>query len=274
MRTFSSRRTKAVVSSLIVAGFFSVFIYSFELMQKNAVNLSGWILLALALVLTLFNGRKKLTYPPLIKSSIWLQFHVYIGWLALLIFFFHTQWQIPNGPLESVLYIIFMLLALSGVLGVFVTRILPKQLASRGSEVIYERIPMFVRQLREQAEQLVLESVGYNNSTILSEFYRQSLESYLSGPSGLTAKIIRRDQEYLQLQSELKALHRYLTEEECDIADQLSAIVETKDDLDFHYVRQGVLKYWLFVHIPLTYSMLLFALVHLVLVQAFSIGLS
>ena len=274
MRTFSSRRTKAVVSSLIVAGFFSVFIYSFELMQKNAVNLSGWILLALALVLTLFNARKKLTYPPLIKSSIWLQFHVYIGWLALLIFFFHTQWQIPNGPLESVLYIIFMLLALSGVLGVFVTRILPKQLASRGSEVIYERIPMFVRQLREQAEQLVLESVGYNNSTILSEFYRQSLESYLSGSSGLTAKIIRRDQEYLQLQSELKALHRYLTEEECDIADQLSAIVETKDDLDFHYVRQGVLKYWLFVHIPLTYSMLLFALVHLVLVQAFSIGLS
>ena len=45
---------------------------------------------------------------------------------------------------------------------------------------------------------------------------------------------------------------------------------ETKDQLDFHQAMQGLLKGWLFVHIPLTYALLLFALVHLVLVYAFS----
>ena len=36
---------------------------------------------------------------------------------------------------------------------------------------------------------------------------------------------------------------------------------------------QGVLKCWLFIHVPLIYSLLLAAVVHLVVVYAFSGGL-
>lgn len=274
MRTFRSRRVIAILVSFLLASAFWIFIESFEVMQNNSAFLSGWILLVLALVLTFLNARKKLTYPPLLKSSTWLQFHIYIGWLALFVFLVHTGWELPNGQFESILYWVFLLLALSGILGVFLTRTLPKQLASRGSEVIYERIPMFVRQLREQAESLVLESVSDNNSGVLSQFYQQRLGSYFSGPIGLSGKILGKDRPLTDIQNELKALFRYLTDEEKEIAERLAIIIETKSDLDFHYVRQGILKYWLFVHIPLTYSMLVFALVHLMLVQVFSRGLS
>lgn len=274
MNTFRVRRVKAIVASLVAAGAFGFYVYSFELMQNNGAFLSGWVLLILVLALTFFNARKKLTYPPLVKASTWLQLHVYIGWFSLLVFLLHTQWRLPNGQFESVLYVIFMLLALSGVVGVLLTRIIPKQLAHRGSEVIYERIPMFVRQLREQAEVLIIESVGFNNALTLADFYQKNLESYFSKPSSLFDKVTRRNRRFSVLDDELKTLHRYLSEDERRVADQLSVLMETKDNLDFHYSRQGVLKYWLFFHIPLTYSMLLFTMIHLVLAHAFARGFS
>lgn len=274
MRTFRSRRVKAILACFLVVCASWVFIESFEVMQNNAASLSGWVLLVLVLVLTLLNARKKLTYPPLLKSSTWLQVHIYIGWLGLFVFLIHTSWKLPNGQFETIFYVIFLLLAFSGILGVVLTRVLPKQLASRGSEVIYERIPKFVRQLREQAESLVLESVSRKNSAVLSQFYQQRLGGYFSGPIGLSGKILGKDRPLMDLQNELKALYRYLTDDEKEVAERLGIIIETKSDLDFHYVRQGILKYWLFVHIPLTYSMLVFTLVHLMLVQVFSRGLS
>jgi hypothetical protein len=42
-----------------------------------------------------------------------------------------------------------------------------------------------------------------------------------------------------------------------------------KDDLDFHAARQGLLKAWLFAHIGLTYSLVLLALLHAVVVHVY-----
>ena len=49
--------------------------------------------------------------------------------------------------------------------------------------------------------------------------------------------------------------------------------MKKKNELDYQYALQGVLKGWLFIHIPLTYGMLLLAITHLVLAYAFSGGL-
>ena len=38
--------------------------------------------------------------------------------------------------------------------------------------------------------------------------------------------------------------------------------VQRKDDLDYQYALQGALKLWLFVHIPLTYGLLVLAIFH------------
>ncbi len=52
------------------------------------------------------------------------------------------------------------------------------------------------------------------------------------------------------------------TPDERGILAQIVERIRAKDDLDFQQARQGVLKGWLFVHIPLTYSMLLAGMVH------------
>jgi peptidoglycan biosynthesis protein MviN/MurJ (putative lipid II flippase) len=53
---------------------------------------------------------------------------------------------------------------------------------------------------------------------------------------------------------------------------ELAALVREKDTLDLHRAMQLLLKGWLFVHIPLTYGMLVFASLHVVVVYAFSGG--
>ena len=71
---------------------------------------------------------------------------------------------------------------------------------------------------------------------------------------------------------QLEDLRRYLNEPERLKLEQLSQLVRQKDGLDYHYALQTALKLWLFVHLPLTYSLMIFSLVHIVLVFAFSGG--
>jgi hypothetical protein len=72
--------------------------------------------------------------------------------------------------------------------------------------------------------------------------------------------------------SELEDLRRYLNEQERPTLEQLAQIVRQKDGLDYHHALQTALKLWLFVHLPLTYSLMIFSLLHIVLVFAFSGG--
>ena len=51
---------------------------------------------------------------------------------------------------------------------------------------------------------------------------------------------------------------------------ELDSLIKLKFDLDYRYALQSVLRLWLFIHIPLTYGLILFTLVHIILVTAFS----
>ncbi len=65
---------------------------------------------------------------------------------------------------------------------------------------------------------------------------------------------------------------RFANEAERGKIAKLSALVRQKDGLDYHRALQLALRLWLFVHIPLTYGLLVFTALHLVLVFGFSGG--
>ena len=68
-------------------------------------------------------------------------------------------------------------------------------------------------------------------------------------------------------------MDRYLNEKERVHAEKLRLLIEQKDELDYHYALQATLKGWLFIHVPLTYGMLVLITIHLVVVYAFSGGI-
>jgi hypothetical protein len=234
--------------------------------------ISGWALFGLMLLLTAYNARKKLPFLPLLSSRTWLEFHVYAGLLTALVFGVHIRGHVPTGPFEIVLATLFVLVTASGIVGLFLSRALPARLTTAGGEVPFERIPSIRHSLKVQAEALALQSAAESRSTILADFYRRRLKEFFEEPRNFWPHVFEVRRPLNRLLQEIGDLNRYLNDKDRAALDQLAALVRQKNGLDYHRALQLVLKGWLFVHIPVTYSLLLVSLAHIVLVYAFSGG--
>ncbi len=233
---------------------------------------SGWVLFAVMLFLTAYNGRKKLPFLPLGTSEDWLQFHIYAGWLTVVLFLVHTSWRIPSGWFQGTLAWLYLLVTGSGVAGLFLTRSVPKRLTTRGGEVLFERIPTIRQGLQDQAEALALKSVSDARSATIANFYITRLKDFFDRPRHLSLHLFEIRRPVNNLLNQISDLNRYLDAKERETLEKIAALVRQKDGLDYHYALQLSVKGWLFVHIPLTYGLLVFSLVHVILVYAFSGG--
>ncbi|MGA8277965.1 MAG: hypothetical protein WB784_07195 [Rhodanobacteraceae bacterium] len=274
MTRLRQRRWRAMLLTLLAAALLALWLGSRSLALRDIAFVSGWLLLALVAALALFNRRKKLPYPPLLRASTWLQWHVYLGLLALFLFLIHLGWRWPQSTSGFLLAGMFVLVALSGLVGIALSRFAPASLTVRGEEVIFERIPMFYRQLNEEAEALMVEAARESHATTLPEFYQRSASAFLAKPQGAISHLLQSSRRCHRLRAELRSLDRYLDARERGLAQQLDEIIATKDTLDYHRALQGALKLWLFVHIPATCALLVLVLVHVLLVHAFARGLS
>ena len=232
--------------------------------------LTGWALFATMILLTVYNARKKLPFLPLGSSEGWLQIHIYAGFFTVVLFLIHLNFRPPSGWLEGTLAALYVLVTGSGVAGMILSRVLPRRLATRGGEVLYEQIPALRHALRTQAEALVLGPQA--KSPVLAEFYLRTLAQFFSGPKNFWPHLRESRLPLHVVTVELEDLRRYLNEPERAVLQQVAQLVRQKDGLDYHHALQTTLKLWLFVHLPLTYSLMIFSLLHLVVVFAFSGG--
>jgi hypothetical protein len=223
---------------------------------------TGALLLFLVLTLALFNARKKLPFIPLMKASTWLQIHIYAGWFSVFVFLLHIRFRIPSGAFEITLALVFCVVFLSGLFGLFISRDFPPRLARSGEALIYERIPALRLRIQHEVEDLIRQAESETESSTLGNFYVRYLrEFFVRRPSALSA-LGRSERKRHTLLAEADALDRYLNEREKAIAAEIRDWIETKQNLDFQYSAQRLLKLWLFVHIPFTYSLILLGLVH------------
>lgn len=234
--------------------------------------ISGWALLIAIVFLAVYNVRKKLPFLPLGSSETWLQCHVYVGYFTFALFLVHLEYRFPTGWFEIVFSIIFGVVMLSGVGGLFLSRQIPRRLTTLGGEVIFERVPTYRRMILERAEEIALKSTAETQSPTLLEFYTKNLRGFLEARPVFWRNTFGNSRGLFRKLEQVDDLKRYTNEREREILSQLAELLREKRRLDFHYALQGWLKAWLFVHIPFTYSLLLFTLVHLILIFGFSAG--
>jgi hypothetical protein len=271
-RHLALRRT-FFIAGLIAASIAAVWQYErLRPTHPYLVYLTGWILFGLILALTAYNVRKKLPFLPLFSSRTWFQIHVYTGLFTGLAFVLHLQWRLPSGWFEGVLAGLFVGVTLSGIAGWWLSNVLPKRLTTAGGEVLYERIPLIRRELRLQAEALALKAIPEAKATTLADFYARELSGYFAAPHNFWANIFGSRRSVNFLLGSLSETKRYFTAVEQANADQLAGLIREKDALDFQRTAQLIMKGWLFIHIPLTYGLIVFSGVHVVLVYAFSGG--
>jgi len=230
---------------------------------------SGWILAAAVLLLLLFGVRKKLPILPLGRVSSWMQWHIYIGLFSVFVFWLHARSWLSGGVFEGVLMAIFLLVALSGVVGLLLSRIIPGRLTRRGEALLFERLDGFRTQLARDAEDLLQQAQAEHGSRALQQFYLQWLRPFFAAPQNYWAHIFESRVAAHRLESRFTALQRYLNDDERAIVAKLMLLVEQKHDIDYHYAKQSLLKHWLFVHIPLSVALLALVPAHIVIVYAF-----
>lgn len=237
---------------------------------RPAAIYTGVALLLVCLALTLFNGRKKLPFLPLGSAKAWLRFHVATGWFSVFLFGCHLHWAWPRGAFNSVLAVVFLVVALSGVAGLWLSRHLPPRLARSGEPLTYERIPRLREELREEIRRLCLtETVSAGDSSTFGDFYAGRLHSSLHRPTPWLLALRTEDAAHRALVADLSALRRYMNDSERARADQLDALLDAKRNLDLQASAQRLLKLWLFIHIPFTYSLLLLVAAHVLIVLAY-----
>ena len=267
------RRWRNISIVAAISVLFLVIYWAYSLTMVHTNFRSGWALLILMFVLALYNMRKKLSFLPIGRSAVWLQFHLYIGVLTVVLFALHVGFRMPNGALEIAVALLFVFVAGSGLVGIFLSRTFARRLSVRGEEVIYERIPGMLKQIREEVEQLVFASVSETNSSSISDFYVKRLNSFFAKPRNFWWHLVESKRPRHRLLAGISDIERYLDAAERDTMKEVSNYIRIKDDLDYHYALQSVLKRWLFVHIPLTYCLILLSVMHGTLAYAFFGGL-
>jgi len=180
--TFAGRRRRNIAIALLAALALAFWLRSYASMLHHPQWLSGWLLVGVIAFLTFYNVRKKLSMVPIGSSAGWLQFHLYGGLLSACLFGEHLGWSLPNGGLDWVLMLLFIGVIISGFAGIYLSRRLPKDLTRRGEEVIFERIPLFRAELRQQAEAIVLQAAADTGSSTLADYYTSRLAMFFDGP--------------------------------------------------------------------------------------------
>ncbi len=269
-------RSVRIGLSLAVAGFalFWLLNRGWDVALRDAQFFNGWVLTGAIFGLMLLTLRKRVVILPLGRVRGWMALHYYLGFACVGVFFIHAGTSLPDSPIEWVLWTLFVFIAVSGLFGALLAKLVPLRLEEHGERIIFERIPVFRRKLAEEAEVIALDSVRDGNTVSIAELHAERLAAYFARPRHIAAHLMSSNLPVSRIMGELASIERYLDEAGKERLARLRELVLAKDNLDFQYANGGLLKLWLFVHVPASWAMLLVMLAHIVIAYAYSAGVA
>ena len=270
--TFVSRHWVAIAAWSVLILLLACLYTASVVSPYRTTFLSGWLLFVFFLVLIMYNLRNRPPFFRLGASIDWFQLHVSAGLLTLVLFVLHIGLRVPNGLLEVTLTLLYAACAVSGIVGLILLYVLSRRLAMGGEAVSFERIPIMRERLREKIEDVVERTVSEDHSTVFADFHERQLASFLDGPRNHWSHLFGAVSSGRALLTDLGALDRDLGEKERERAEELRVLIHVKDDLDYQQTLQGTLKYWLFIHVPVAYSLLILSFVHAIVISVYTTG--
>lgn len=230
------------------------------------MSLIGWLLgiaAALALVaVMLYSARRSMPanrkFGPTRK---YLQLHLWGGLAFLILFLLHTGFRLPNGLLAFALWSTSMWVVITGAIGVLLQKMVPKILEPTSSfEVHLQRIPDFVKQLRERAE-----ATAAAADPRVRTWYEQRMAPAMAAPQ-MTATVLRNPRRG---SGDVDILRRTLAPEGLTSLETLRELHATKHEMDVHYTLQRILRGWLYLHLPVAIALLVLVVAHVFFVIYF-----
>lgn len=239
-----------LLAAAAAAAAFGANVYFAEIHPGNRWSLGYGIAAAALLLLAAAYGARRRSMRLASRfraggAAGWLELHVWGGTLFLLLMLMHSGFRLPSGAITGWLWGLGWWTVLSGVGGRMLQRWIPHVLASGlTTEVLFERIPDLVEEIRERAAKL---AAGSHEAVAT---LHRDLAPELAAPRrrwlffvDITAGRERRGRQF-------RHLRRVLGGEDRERLDRLEELYRTKLEFDAHYTLQTALRLWLYLHVP------------------------
>ncbi len=276
-------RIRQTAQSLLIAAisgglFWLVWIYGNGL--RDPRYLDGWMLAGgMALQLYFHIAIKSARLSPK-SAGRWRKFHIFLGYLLIAVFVSHSDFSMPDTAFEWALWTGFVLVTLSGIFGAY----LAWSLRAKGridERITFDRIPTLRTELARDLHAAVAETdpataqitlPGIPHDAWIVDLYANHLRDFFAGPRNFAAHLIASQRPLKRLTDEIDNLSPYLDQQSQEKLAAIKTLVVEKDRLDFARVHLGLTRSWLFVHVPVTYALIVLTVLHVVVVYAYSSG--
>lgn len=275
--------TGKTVQALLIAGiggalFWVVWLYGNGL--RDPRYLDGWVLAGGMLVQILFHVAVKTGRRTPKSLRRWRAVHIFLGYVLIAAFLSHSDFSLPETGLEWALWTAFVLVTVSGALGTYLSWSIKakhgiddgfsfERIPARREEVA-RKIHAAATRASEPHDDLKLPALPYD--AWILDLYANHLRDFVQGPRHFTAHLSGSQRHLKQLTDEIDMLMRYVDAAGQEKLAAIRDLVVEKDRLDFARVYIGLTKGWLFIHVPVTYGLVVLTVLHGFAVYAFSSG--
>jgi hypothetical protein len=273
-----TRTIRVVVLAAISVGLFSlVSIYGYAL--RDPRYLDGWVLaggMSLQLGFHVAIKTNKLSPKSVAR---WRKFHIFVGYLLIAAFLSHTNFSLPDAGFEWALWTGFALVMLSGIFGTYLTwSAKAKGIDDRfSSDPIPSRAAELAREVREVVAMPDPASVASAlpappHDAWIADLYANHLKDYFERRRNFFSCLVGSQNALQRLTAEIDSLSPYVDARRQEKLAAIRNLVIEKDRLDFARVHSALSRGWQFVHVPVTYGLIVLSVLHVLVVYSYSSG--
>ena len=246
----------------------------------------GSVGFGMMLFATLLSLRKHFPVWRIGRAQTWMRGHLWIGLLSYPMILFHGGFH-WGGPLTSALMWILTIVIVSGLIGAILQHFMPRLITQRvPMETIYDQIDHVQRQLIEEADGLIKSidaqaaklglyvaaaaagnegtaQVGTSPEQALDELrsvYELSIRPYLQVRGAYHHSLNSRK----NAKGMFLRLRKLVPAELKEVVDDVENVCEEKRDLDRQSRMHRLLHGWLFIHVPLSFALVVLGAIHAV----------
>lgn len=216
---------------------------------------------ALILLLAFFGIRKRWYRSTFGTLEQWMQSHIYLGLLVMVILLFHAGGRFHDKVAVTTLILVAIVVA-SGIAGAILYATVPRMLTEVESELTVDEIADQLNQLaRSMARIASGRSAPFQR--IYDELLRQTAPGGLAGWRLIVSASRRKPQQ----DADWARLIALVPREEQEELRQMLVVSRQRRELLLRLVYQqrykNILEFWLYIHIPFTIALLAFAALHI-----------
>jgi predicted membrane channel-forming protein YqfA (hemolysin III family) len=216
---------------------------------------------ALILLLAFYGIRKRWYRSRFGTLEQWLQSHIYLGLLVIVLLIFHAGMRYTDTIAVTTLVLAAVVVA-SGIAGAILYVTVPRLLTEVESDLT---VPEISDQLNQLARSMARVASGRSAAfqRIYDELVRQTQPGALAGWRLLLSRLARKSAH----DTDWTRLLTLVPKEEQEELRQMLVISRQRKELLLRLVYQqryrNVLEFWLFIHVPFTFALLVFAALHI-----------